>query len=46
MQITELERFREVVARVFVDRRVIGYASAWPTRRATRTSTGSPTSRR
>ena len=26
MQITELERFREVAARVFVDRRVIGYA--------------------
>jgi MoxR-like ATPase len=25
MQITELERFREVAARVFVDRRVIGY---------------------
>ena len=25
MQITELERFREIAARVFVDRRVIGY---------------------
>jgi MoxR-like ATPase len=26
MQITELERFREISARVFVDRRVVGYA--------------------